>query len=246
MGMFDWLTKPINTLVNGIRKVPDIFDRTVNFIPQTITGLINKAVDIFNKVVDIFNNVVSTFNKVVEIFNCLVAFFDFIGQVCRYIVKFISWLFLNFFPWLAQYIECAFNKIISLPNCFIWYALDTLAFTLYLPFRFLFWLLDTVFNLNSAVQNLEHDCWVMMDSLDEYIHSDKTGKYGPGLGTGFHIIHFPDSVMEKCYKCKIKCLSPMPCLKDLSSAYQKMIKCGSKDVEQLKKCGNSGPNFEKC
>jgi hypothetical protein len=252
-------------LVNILGKSMDVINKikdSVESIPKKFTDIGNQIVDapnkikekltdqinnIVNKIENVFNSVGNIFSKVVTIYNCLVAFFDFIGELCKYVVKFISWLFLHFFPWLGQYIECAFSKIINLPNCFIWYALDTLAFTIYLPFRFLFWLLDTVFNLNSAVQNLEHDCWVMLDNLDEYVYSDKTGRFGPGLNTGFHIIHFPNSVMEKCYKCKISCLSPMPCVKNLTTSYVKLSTCGSKDIpDNLKKCGKSGGNFEKC
>jgi hypothetical protein len=61
--------------------------------------------------------------------------------------------------------------------------------------------------------------------------------------------------MEKCYKCKINCLAPMPCLKDLHAKYEEMRTCGrtggacDKPIDEYKplpKCGNSGPKFEKC
>jgi len=229
MGAFDFIRKPLNAIGDGIKKIPD-----------EITKLSNTVTDILNKVRDIFS-------KVKTIFDCLTAFFDFIGEISKYVVRFVSWVFLHFFPWLGQYIECAFNKLTNLPNCFIWYTLDTLGFTLYLPFRFTFWLLDTVFNLDSAVQNFEHDCWVMLDSLDAYIHDDGDSSFGPGLGTGYHIIHFPDSVTTKCYKCTIKCLTPMPCVKNLTNAYLKLSNCNSADLpDGAKKCGKPVANFEKC
>ena len=218
MGMFDFITGPINKVVKGVTD-----------IPGEITG--------------VFNQVVEIFKKVQRIFNCLTAFFDFVGELCKYVVRFVSWVFIHFFPWLSQYIECAFYKITSLPNCFLWYSLDTIGFIIYLPFRFTFWLIDTIFNLNSTVQNLEHDFWGMLDYLDEYIHNEGEGK----LGTGYHIIHFPDTVIEKCYKCSIKCLTPMPCVKNLNRAYRGLKDCGSGDVpDELKKCGKPSGNFEKC
>jgi hypothetical protein len=56
-----------------------------------------------------------------------------------------------------------------------------------------------------------------------------------------------DSIIDKCYKCEIKCLSPMPCVNDLKNAYIGMKDCGTDDnPDELNKCGNPSGYFEKC
>lgn len=129
----------------------------------------------------------------------------------------------GFIPWLIRFIICSSYKIVSFPKCFLWYGLDIAGWIFYLPFRFLFWLVDAI--LDVGLVKLEHDTWCFLDDLDYFLHGPKDNyfmyQYAPedrnvptpdpeSLNTGYHIIHFPDSVMEKCYALNYYALANCP------------------------------------
>jgi len=142
-------------------------------------------------------------------------------ELFKYIFNFCIWLFIYFLPWLGQYFECAFEKIVSLPKCFFWYILECISWVVYLPFRIVFWLIDYLFNI--GLEQLIHDYfWCILEDIDKFIHDEGEGS----LGTGIHIIHFPDSVMDKCYNCHIKPIGKkMPSTCNLNKKYCKFINC---------------------
>jgi|Laugresbdmm110sn_1035088.scaffolds.fasta_scaffold24883_3 hypothetical protein len=124
-------------------------------------------------------------------------------------------------PFIVRYIIVIFYKVISLPKCFLWYFLDTAGWIMYLPFRFIFWAIDWL--LKIGLVKAEIKAWDFMDQIDYFVHgrpkdnyfmyqykpsSNTTdsdgkplvnGKDPNTLQLGFHIIHFPDSVMYQCY-----------------------------------------------
>jgi hypothetical protein len=129
----------------------------------------------------------------------------------------------NFLCWLIRYIIVIAYKISTLPKCFLWYFLDTAGWILYLPFRLTFWIIDWALGTRQ-IEDMEHKAWRFLDELDYFLHGrprenyfmyqyspadteiDSDGKpLGPDgfdpktLHLGFHIIHFPDSVMFECY-----------------------------------------------
>jgi hypothetical protein len=179
----------------------------INFIKNTISTIESDITNIFN-----------TINT---LFDCTLAFFNFVIVLFLYIGDFTTWIFIYFFPWLGQYFECALQKIIYLPKCFLWYALDCMSWIIYLPFRIIFWLLDYIFNL--GIEDFVHDYfWCLLEDLDKFIHDDGENN----LGTGFHIIHFQDSVMETCYNCNIQSIGKgMPNTCNLNSTYNNFINC---------------------
>lgn len=121
----------------------------------------------------------------------------------------------------VRYIIVFFYKLISFPKCFLWYFLDTFGWVMYLPFRFVFWLIDWMLGIGIVKQEIK--AWNFLDQIDYFVHgipmsnyfmyqynptsdttdSDgkplKNGKDPNTLQLGFHIIHFPDSVMYQCY-----------------------------------------------
>jgi len=126
-----------------------------------------------------------------------------------------------FLCWLIRYIIVIAYKITTLPKCFLWYFLDTAGWVLYLPFRCTFWLIDWL--LNMGIVKMEHNSWDFLDQIDYFVHgkprdnyfmyqykpsNDKIDSDGNPLvngldpktmNLGFHIIHFPNSVMFQCY-----------------------------------------------
>jgi hypothetical protein len=145
----------------------------------------------------------------------------------------------GFIWWLVRYIIVIVYKIINIPKCFIWYFIDTACWTMYLPFRFIFWMLDSFLGL--GIVKAEHKAWDFMDQIDYFVHGkpltnwfmyefappgpkvDKFGNDPDTLQLGLHIIHFPDSVMRLCYS-----VSPyrLPKLKSFPiKAFMDFMKC---------------------
>jgi hypothetical protein len=180
-------------------------------IKKTVSGVTKTA------------NAISDLIKSVEmLIKCTIAFFNFISALVVYVWKFTVWIFVYFLPWTGQYFECIFQKIIYLPKCFFWYMLDCISWVCYLPFRFSFWIVYYFLNINiEDIVNIYF--WGLLESLDKYIHDDT------GLGTKIHLIHFPDSVMDKCYNCHIKPIKrKMPSTCNLSKTHNALVNCRKK------------------
>ena len=170
---------------------------------------------------------------IIIIGKCIFSAIMFVVEFFIWIFEFLVWLIMpfpldlmtpkqgdekipaGFIPWLIRYIIVIVYKIINIPKCFIWYFIDTACWTMYLPFRFIFWMLDSFLGL--GIVKAEHNAWDFMDQIDYFVHGKpltnwfmyefappgpKVDKYGNDPDTlqlGLHIIHFPDSVMRLCY-----------------------------------------------
>lgn len=174
-------------------------------IESSIMGVISKIQSMIRQAVQksTMMSVFQIFAVVFAIGKCIFAFFDLFVGLLMWAFYFIIWFPSKFIPWFAMFTWCTINKILMLPRCFLWYGLDTAGWALYLPFRFTFWLLDQIFDIGLV--KMEHDVWCFLDDIDHFIHDS-----GDGLGTGFHIIHFPDSVMKTCYSCDVGDYPPGP------------------------------------
>lgn len=84
---------------------------------------------------------------------------------------------------------CAMQMIQNFTSCFFWYALDIFGKILYLvPQVFiLFFSL-----LGVPARDIEKQIWDGLESLDRIVVD----------ASGYHLIHFPKSIRDKCYNCK--------------------------------------------
>jgi len=127
----------------------------------------------------------------------------------------------GFIPWGVRMIIVIANKIINIPKCFMWYALDTLGWIIYLPFRFIFWLIDYLFEI--GIYESERKIWVFLDEIDYFLHGpnnnffmDEYADQNPpnpdpdSMNLGFHIIHFPDAIMEACFSFSPYAMQKIP------------------------------------
>jgi len=174
---------------------------------QFAQTMYNQALGLYNKM-----KAIKTMAMIIVIGKCFFQFLKLTYESLIWVVYFSKWMVLSFIPFLYAFTICAIQGLVNLPQCTMWYMLDIAGRIAYLPFRFIFWLLDQF--LNIGLQNIEHDIWCFFDSIDRYVHDPPN--YGnpanydvppdmdpsAGLGTGYHIIHFPDEVMQKCYHCK--------------------------------------------
>jgi hypothetical protein len=108
-----------------------------------------------------------------------------ISNILKKIGKFFVWVGDTFVS-LFSYVVCGFYLVIKFPQCFGWYALEALGHVLYIPFGFFFWVTGT--------QKIEKQIWNMIEQVDCFCYST----------TGFHLIHYSDSIIKKCYNCKVK------------------------------------------
>ena len=147
----------------------------------------------------------------------------------------------GFIPWGIRYVLVIATRIMLLPKCFLWYLLDTIGWIVYLPFRFVFWFIDYIFGIDKIV-NGEKEVWKFLDEIDYFIHGptsvnsfkkhyipDKYNQLNPpntdpdSMNLGFHFLHFPDSVMNTCYRItpyKLKKLKSFPI-----DAFTSFIEC---------------------
>jgi hypothetical protein len=270
------------TIMGFIEGVMNFSQTTIGVIQSTtgaITGLFSKL------------KLLTFFSLFVTIGKCIVIFFNLVWHSLEWmLLKFIPWLFVpwppNVFeigrkydiyeeagliPWALRFAIVIATRIGNFQKCFLWYIIDIACWTLYLPFRFLFWLIDFV--LNIGLVKGEHKVWNFLNDIDYYIHGpvknyfldqyvamyvgDKMYKDGEivnnpngnqrnskgapnilfdkfnykdinkndkiidverekdindknnnesitydsnSLNLGFHIFHFPNSVMETCYR----------------------------------------------
>lgn len=101
-----------------------------------------------------------------------------------------AWMIVvQIFKALFSYLECGFQMVTRLPECWYYYSLDLFAQLLYFPIRFLVWM--------CSISSLEKAIWDYIEDADEMVHD----------ATGFHIVHYSDTITKRCYSCKV---SPMP------------------------------------
>jgi len=230
-----------------------------NTIKEDITGVMSFVNQIVTKITQVayFAEIIG---MIVIIGKCVFAAIKFIVEFFKWIFYFMKWLILpwpknfltphrddvnkqaGFFCWLVRYIIVIAYKVTSLPKCFLWYFLDTAGWVLYLPFKFVFWLLDVIFGGNTF-ESGEKNVWYFLDEIDYFLHGkpkdnyfmyeydpreappvlDTSGNDVDSMNLGFHIIHFPDSVMFQCYSINpftLAHLSPFPI-----SSFEAFIKC---------------------
>ena len=127
----------------------------------------------------------------------------------------------GFIPFVVRYIIVIAISVFNLPKCILWYGLDTLGWIIYLPFRFAFWTLDYFLSIGATEK--EHQFWNFLDEIDYFVHGpnnnwfmdDYANKNPPNpdpnsMNLGFHLIHFPDSVMETCFSINPYSLAKCP------------------------------------
>uniref|UniRef100_A0A6C0HGR0 Uncharacterized protein n=1 Tax=viral metagenome TaxID=1070528 RepID=A0A6C0HGR0_9ZZZZ len=150
-----------------------------------------QAGESLKKSFEIFNEVTKGFKKMSNFFNSIGDIFSYIPKLCKYLAWYIGHVFENItqaflyipaiFKWLGSYITGGMKFITNMNKCFGWYVLDIIGQIYYSPFKFIFWL----FNL----QSVESFIWDIAESIDCSVR-----KY-----TGYHLIHYSDSIIDRCY-----------------------------------------------
>ena len=105
----------------------------------------------------------------------------FVSAVFGYLGKVIAWLF--------KTVKCSLTWFSNFRQCFFWYFLEIIGQIIYLPFRFLIWLLTYmgIYDLECV----ERDFWSGVSDVDCFIYSL----------VDFHLFRYSEEVLEKCYSC---------------------------------------------
>jgi hypothetical protein len=245
----------------------ELFAILYNLTQTLFDGILTVSGNIFTQV---FQAISSSFFLEIIGFILIIGiflknFFEFIWEL----LKFIFWLFpawffdletlfskgfyfpkkndsakqVGFIPYIVRYIIVIAYSVFNLPKCILWYALDTLGWIIYLPFRFAFWTLDFLrYSLGMTnkkdkywITDKEHEFWNFLDEIDYFVHGPKdnwfidhyVNKHPPipdpnSMNLGFHLIHFPDSVMEKCFAINPFSLRSCP-IQGLVRAFNKLM-----------------------
>jgi hypothetical protein len=287
----------INKAVGAIKIAPT-FVSSIQSTFANITGIFSKL------------KLLSFFALFVTLAKCFIMFFKLVFSSLTWIITSLTpWLFFKpwpsnvfdtgkrydkyieaaFLPWIIRFFIVLSTRVANFPKCFVWYIIDIATWTIYLPFRFIFWLIDSI--LNVGIVKGEHKVWNFLNDIDYYIHGpvrnyfldqyvtmyngDKMFKDGEivpnpkgntvgisfdnftykdtknhdkiidvdkekdinaknldktitndsgSMNLGFHIFHFPNSVMETCYSAtgfKLADLDPYPM--DIFNDFMKCI-----------------------
>ena len=164
--------------VKTLNMIKDIFTKDIPDILHNLSLGSDKAGEgIKAEIEGFFNEVKGGFNDI----------FTFIG-LFRYVFSYIN----NFFTtYIGSRMECGVDKIANIRHCSFYYFLDLLSYTLYLIiFKFPVWLIKIV--TGQDLQPAVDKCFEAIDCFDDFIY---------GLW-GYHVIHYSDETMGKCYLCK--------------------------------------------
>jgi hypothetical protein len=113
-----------------------------------------------------------------SIFSIIGRFFSIFKKV------FMVFAFLgSVFIWCFQNITCGLEMFMNFRQCFFWYLLEIIGQTLYLPIRFLVWIL--------GIRTWEKYTWDKIQAIDCAFYDL----------TGIHLIHYSDDILKRCYKC---------------------------------------------
>ena len=164
-------------------NVRGAFEDAGNDIKKTGDDMSDWFNKLGNQMTDGFNKVTDGFNKVTNWFKAIGDFFTEIGNFFKRVFTNIGNFMTKVFQVFGCNIKCGFNFIANLNNCFGWYFLDVIGKTMYVPIGFIFWLFD--------LQNIENMIWEYIEEIDCICKNL----------TGFHLIHYSDSINKKCYSC---------------------------------------------
>ena len=201
------IIKPMEKQMNKVKDQMDKIENRLSEIPrkmdQTIKESEQKTTKQFTQLTKQMKQMIGKITHVLD-------------SIIQYIVDIMKTI--------ESFLACGVQKLMNLPQCWYYYALDMFGRLLYLPISFFCW----VFSL----QQEEEKVWNTLEELDQYVYDLTSGKllgwggdddlfcpadpfdpkatYGPSgrsarsvNSTGIHLIHFPDSVLQKCYHCQV-------------------------------------------
>jgi hypothetical protein len=154
-----------------------------------IMDMIGMIPAIINFLITLPQRFANIFAGIINIFMGLAIELKDVGVVSG-IVLTDFFIFLKY-TWelIRTYMICAPKMIANLTSCLIYYMCDFFGIVLYLPVRILLAILKACgINLYPTEQKI----WDSIEKFDRLVFTY----------VGFHLIHWPKSIRDKCYNCK--------------------------------------------
>ena len=111
--------------------------------------------------------------------------------------------------WSMNMISCLFVMFGNFSSCFFYYFLDIIGYVLYLPFAFMFYLFRSSIEIYypdckreeyPPIYHAEKEIWNLIYDIDCKIYD----------ATGFHVFHYSEEIMKRCYSCSPGPFPPFP------------------------------------
>ncbi len=188
---------------SGDRK----FSLAVNTMDRQVKDITTKAMDISARLMAKLRAAYE-WAKTLKFWLMIVGIFLLLGG---YIVEVFIWLFA--IPTKKSkkkgFIYCLFKMFSNFNSCFFYFFLDIVGYVLYLPFSIMFYLfrsgIETYYSDCKKedyppIYNIEKDMWAAIYWLDCQIYDL----------LGFHVFHYSDEILDRCYGCSAGPFPPFP------------------------------------
>ena len=192
MSLFDKIKNGFDQMVASImgiiNKIQNFFDHTLRDIGQDLEYAFE---DIGNGIKLEFKNLgIGLKTGFQDIFEYMTLF--------KYVFSYIDDVFTKY---IGSRINCGLQKIGKIRSCFIFYFMDMIGHILYYVFVFMpVWIIKLVTNGFIDLQPSVDLGQNMIDCIDDF-------SYGM---SGYHIVHYPQWVLDECYLCKLKDMPAFP------------------------------------
>ena len=216
-GIKDKIVDPIEDIINDIvdefesmiekiENIPTFIEDIFDGIMGEIERIAQEKLDELKKPFQGIDNMIQDFQRMLCWFNTLPTrialvmsgidhIFQGIGeQLDLYIQAFelgvdeTGTLFNYSAVFFKSYLDCIEKFIVNLYKCFFYYIVDLLLKLMYLPVILILWIFS-LFGFNGY--KTERRFWNTMKKVDAFFYQNLK----------FHILEFPESVKNDCYRC---------------------------------------------
>ena len=205
-------------------KVPKVSDITKS-VSKSILGPLKPMIEFFKKLPKKLKSLDKGFK---DIFYGIGDEFKYLGIGTARGFEDIGLLIAYATEFLFSYTMCGVKYISNIPNCLLYYSVDTLFQILYLPIRISLWILYAFLGIN--LYPIQDKIWKFLLKLNGYIYGSM----------GFNILRWPKNVRDQCYNCKrLKTSVLLKKAKDIDYDFKVNIpKILMKGVNRIKRGGN--------
>jgi len=147
-------------------------------IIEIILGKLNK---IIIGITTGFAGMVKSFIEIFKFFMDIVSLIKIVYEIIKWLFEVMIWLFVDSLIFVITF-------IFNIPSCFLWYIFDFITWVFYFPILFLSFLFDSDSN-GRPIMTVYKKIGSMLLYIDGVLFSI----------VGFHIFHYPDNILVKCY-----------------------------------------------
>ena len=210
----------IDPVINGINNMGKDFTKVINRLKKfgdTIEDTFDNVMKELEKIVDdAYSELSAPFagiDNLIKDFQRMICWFDTLPTRISLIMSGIDHIFLGIGEqldlyiqafelgvdetgtlfnysavFLKSYLACIEKFIVNLYKCFFYYIVDLFLKLMYLPVILILWIFS-LFGFDGY--STERKFWNTMKQVDKFFYKNLK----------FHILEFPESVKDDCYRC---------------------------------------------